>query len=71
MAKTKTTENASKKRNPFTKNNIMGVVLLFGVLSIGYSTTYIVLGTEGLAPLICVAPQVLLGALIAGYKFCK
>ena len=71
MTKTKTNDEIKKSRNPITKNNIMGIVLLLGVLSIGYSTTYIVLGTEGLAPLICVAPQVLLAALIAGYKFCK
>lgn len=53
------------------KKVIIGLSQLFGVLSIVYSTAYIVLGTDGLAPLVLVAPQAVLAALIFVNKFCK
>lgn len=76
MAKTNKTKQedtkkvtSNKKSN--IKSNIMGICLLFGVLSIGYSSTYIIMGTDGWVPLVLVAPQIVLGGIIAAYKFCK
>lgn len=53
------------------KNGIMGISLLFGVLSIGYSSAFIIMGTDGWVPVVMVAPQMLLAGLILVWKFCK
>lgn len=58
-----------KKSSRNYKNGIIGVMQLFAVASIAYSTVVIVIGTEGYIPLIMVAPQALLGATIAVKKF--
>lgn len=53
------------------KNGIMGIMQLFAVASIAYSTIVIVIGTDGILPLVMVAPQALLGVIIAINKFVK
>lgn len=50
---------------------IIGIVLLLGVLSIGYSTTVIVMGTDGWIPIVMVVPQSVLAVAIAAWKFSK
>lgn len=60
-----------KKSNGRVKNSIMGVLLLFAVASIAYSTVVIAIGTEGYIPLILVAPQAVLAVVIAINKFAK
>lgn len=73
MSKDKKTTEVKKPsaRKTATKNSIMGVLLLFAVASIAYSTVVIVLGTEGYIPMILVAPQALLAVTIAINKFAK
>lgn len=59
------------KRELFSKNNIIGLSLLLGVMSIVYSSAYIILGTNGWVPIALVTPQMILAALILAYKFVK
>lgn len=61
----------AKTSNGKTKNSIMGVLLLFAVASIAYSTTVITLGTDGVIPMILVAPQAVLAVTVAITKFAK
>ena len=50
---------------------IIGIGKLFAVCSIVYSTSVIVLGTEGVMPLIMLIPQALLAVLMLGKQFIK
>lgn len=61
----------SKKSNKNYKSGTIGIMLLFAVASIAYSTVVIAIGTEGIVPLIMVAPQALLGTAILVKKFSK
>jgi hypothetical protein len=63
----KTTEKKSKKIG----SNIIGLMLLLATASIFYSTTVIIMGTDGLTPIIMVVPQAILAVVILVYKFCK
>jgi hypothetical protein len=77
------TKNQNKEGQPSKTNKtastkvggrfsgIIGVALLLGVLSIGYSTTVIVMGTNGWIPLVMVGPQAVLAVAIAAWKFSK
>lgn len=60
-----------KKSKKNYKNGIMGIMQLFAVASIAYSTVVIALGTEGVLPLVLVAPQAILAVAIAINKFSK
>jgi len=60
-----------KKGSNSMKYNLIGLLLLLAVASIFYSTTVIVMGTEGLTPIIMVVPQTVLAVVILVYKFCK
>ena len=75
MADKKINKESIKKDTPKKKlnvaQNIIGLSLLLGVISIAYSSAYIILGTNGWVPLVLVAPQIILGANIAVNKFCK
>lgn len=74
MAKEKnnTTEvKTPKKSKAVSKNAIIGIMQLFAVASIAYSTVVIALGTEGVLPLVLVAPQAILAVAIAINKFSK
>jgi len=68
---TKKVAQAIKNHKASVKSNIIGISLLLGVLSIGYSSAYIIMGTNGWVPIVLVAPQMLLGSVIAAIKFCK
>lgn len=74
MAKEKnnTTEVKTPKKSKYNyKNGIMGIMQLFAVASIAYSTVVIAIGTEGIIPLVMVAPQAILAVVIAINKFTK
>lgn len=62
---------APKKPSKNYKNSIMGIMQLFAVASIAYSTIVIAIGTEGYIPLVMVAPQAILAVVIAINKFAK
>jgi len=64
-----TSDAPKDKSNAF--RGIIGVGLFLSVLSIGYSTTVIAMGTDGWIPLVMVAPQTLLAVAIAVWKFSK
>ena len=51
--------------------SIIGVLLGLSVISIGYSTTVILMGTEGIVPIVMVIPQVGLALTIIIWKFCR
>lgn len=75
MANKKQTKEAeiktSKKSSGKFKNSIIGVMQLFAVASIAYSTVVIAIGTEGIIPLVMIAPQAILAVVIAINKFVK
>lgn len=75
MANKKQTKEAEIKTSKKSKNNskstIIGIMQLFAVASIAYSTVVIAIGTEGYLPLILVAPQAILAVAIAINKFSK
>lgn len=61
----------NKKQIGNALHSIIGVLLALSVISIGYSTTVILMGTEGIAPIVMVIPQVGLALAIVIWKFCK
>lgn len=67
----KDTKVKAPKKPKNYKNSIMGIMQLFAVASIAYSTIVIAIGTEGVVPLILVAPQAILAVCIAINKFAK
>lgn len=68
-------KKTAKNSKPWYKSGwvsaIIGVWLLMAVASIVYSSATIILGTEGIAPLILIAPQISLAIVIAIWKFIK
>jgi hypothetical protein len=64
-------EKSVKKENSAFKSAIIGVGMLLAVISIAYSTAVIALGTEGITPLVMVAPQAILALGIAIRQFTK
>ncbi len=69
MAKDNKTNKSSKSKK--FQSNIIGLLLLLAVASIGYSTTVIIMGTTGIVPVIMIVPQAILGVLILIWKFTK
>ncbi len=69
MAKDNKTNKSSKSKK--LQSNIIGLLLLLAVASIGYSTTVIIMGTTGIVPVIMIVPQAILGVLILIWKFTK
>lgn len=61
---------AKKNKKPVMQS-IIGVLLLFVVASIAYSTTVIVMGTEGYIPLLLVAPQSIFAVIVLIKQFTK
>ncbi len=59
----------SKKHRDYGK--IQGMLQLFVLISISYSTYVVALGTDGLTPKIMLIPQALYAAYIAVQKFTK
>lgn len=66
-------EKAVKREPRFnwndTKFAIIGIMTLLAVVSIGYSTVIIVLGTDGYSSKVMLVPQALLGVWILVKKF--
>lgn len=50
---------------------IFGILMLFVIASIAYSTYMVALGTQGLVPKIMLVPQVTFAVIVALYKFSK
>lgn len=67
----KSEKDSNKKSKKNYKNGIIGILQLFAVASIAYSTIVIGIGTEGVVPLIMVTPQAILAVVIAINKFVK
>lgn len=63
-------KSAKNKRSSIVAA-IMGIGMLLSVISIAYSTTTIVLGTEGYVPLVMIAPQATLALAILTKRFTK
>lgn len=68
---TKTEVKTPKKSSKNYRNGIIGIMQLFAVVSVAYSSATIVLGTSGVVPLIMVTPQTILAVVIAINKFTK
>lgn len=66
-----TSKKAVKKPNKGAMSAIIGIGLLMAVVSIAYSSTIIIMGTEGILPLVFIAPQVILAGIIAVRQFIK
>ena len=67
----KTSKKKADSKRDTTKRVIIGIGELFAVMSIAYTTSLIVMGTEGIVPLVAVAPQVILATVIAVKRFIK
>jgi hypothetical protein len=63
--------NKDKTKKPRDFSGIVGLLLLFVVASIAYSTSVIVMGTTGPIPLIMVAPQALFALYTLVKRFTK
>lgn len=77
---TKETQNRSdypkqkevvKANKPSKLNGIMGVLQLFVVVSIAYSSYIVIAGTDGLVPKLLVAPQIMWVMIVLVTKFTK
>jgi len=66
-----TNTKAPKIKKARNYNGIIGVLLLFVVASIAYTTTVIAMGTEGYVPLILAAPQAIFGVVVLFKQFTK
>lgn len=53
------------------KDSIIGVLQLFTVISIGYMSYIVILGTEGLAPKIMTVPAIAWAATVLVKRFTK
>lgn len=71
MTEKSNNKNNKSKQEYNTKNVLFGVIYFLGILSIIYSTVMIVLGTNGIVPIIMVIPQGLIAVHIGLKKFCK
>ena len=67
----KITSNPGVGKSAIPTNGIWGVLLLFVLASIAYSTYMVCLGTDGDIPKLMVIPQAAFAVLIALYKFAK
>ena len=66
----------NKKKDKSTKeprnyNAILGVLRLFVVASIAYTSTVIIMGTDGIVPIALTVPQILWAAIILIKQFSK
>ncbi len=67
----KTNQEAPVKGKKNNKFNVVGVLQLFVLASICYSTYVVYLGTDGIAPKVMLIPQALWATLLAVQKFTK
>ena len=63
-------EQPKNKQNN-SKASIIGVLSLFTVASIGYSSTVILIGVDGLVPKALIAPQMIYATIVLVKKFTK
>ena len=68
MKQNKTNEAPKGKNKNF---NVLGLLQLFVLASIAYSTYVVYLGTDGIAPKVMLIPQALWATLLAVQKFTK
>jgi hypothetical protein len=68
MANKNNGEKPAKKRISY---NVVGLLQIFVVVSIAYSTYIVALGTQGYAPKIMLVPQTLYAGLLFVNKFSK
>ena len=71
MKKEEEIKVVKNKKDHKVRYNIIGLLLLLAIISISYSTAVIVMGTDGIVPVIMVAPQALLVIVVLIWKFCK
>ena len=64
----KSTKPAKEPRN---YNAILGVLRLFVVASIAYTSTVIIMGTDGITPIALTVPQILWATIILIKQFSK
>lgn len=69
MKQNKTNEATKAKKN--INFNLVGLLQLFVLASIAYSTYVVYLGTDGIAPKVMLIPQALWATLLAVQKFTK
>lgn len=50
---------------------VWGILVLFVIASIAYSTYMVALGTQGLTPKVMLIPQTAFAVIVALYKFSK
>ena len=67
MKQTKT--NISSKKSYNIKSNTVGILQLFVIASISYSTYVVALGVDGWIPKLMLVPQVLWAAMLLLQKF--
>ena len=60
-----------KKQKSSKLDGIMGVLQLFVVVSIAYSSYIVIAGTDGLTPKLLVIPQIMWAVIILVMKFTK
>lgn len=65
----KTTQETPKKSKRNIKGQTVGVLQLFVLASIAYSTYVVYLGTDGYAPKVMLIPQAIWATLLAIQKF--
>lgn len=64
----KTTKTIKPPRN---YASLIGMLQVFVLVSIGYSTYIVFLGTQGVAPKVMLVPQALWGSILVIKKFVK
>ena len=67
--KTKEATAAAAKKHCLPLSGIWGILVLFVVASISYTSYVVIAGTQGLVPKLMVIPQALFAIIIALYKF--
>lgn len=59
------------KKSKIKSYNVIGLLQVFVLVSIAYSTYVVVLGTDGLTPKVMVVPQTLYATVLLVNKFLK
>jgi len=66
------TPKRQKQHQPWhTRRDIIGLALVFTVVSIAYSSYIVWFGTTGVVPKVMIAPQMVLAAGLVIWKFTK
>jgi hypothetical protein len=62
-------DTSIKAKHSLPLYGIFGILSLFVLVSIAYSTYMVAVGTDGVAPKVMLVPQALFAACLAIYKF--